>query len=479
MAKCVGSNIDWQPEIVELEDSDKFLVDNARLGESVLNSKLDTLANDLLLDIANDYVSIRQSALFDDFKLDCSLIQRALAQKLDKLNSELSSLIHCIINSKLSNATKHRYFILVTYGGIERFQRLLQIVGRLSEIDQKLYNEEHRKLLVSEESIAIHSLTSIWTAIISIVGNFCDAAEKLFNNEQNENEYDFIDELEFATTHLQYSKIYLMDMIITSWIKFNRLIKYEDLANGSPFLCQCHFKTYARTLLVCSENGKNLSVLSEMLPLILDHKSKPSMMTHSARRTGVVPLDPCYVNSNQEDLAYFIVWHLYSVSLKLPPKSNLRPILFKCNPIMESCFKLAMRLFMPSPSQPLSSECFRLSPHQSERFKLILSMLNGWCERTEGTIGLKIQMFKFMDDNWPIFGSNYFNNSDFAINDLTIFQLFTKLFNEALPMYATHGKPAASDEGLTPKERELSELWDSLLNRLNQPKATAQKQSEK
>lgn len=463
MAKCVGSVDQWKPKIVELEQPE-FNVDNVRVGESLLNSRLEETFP-LLLNIANDYIQIKQSALFDDFKLDCSQVQDALVTKLEKLQSDVSSVIHCISTSNLITSTKHRYFILFSYGIIERLQKLLQIVGRLSEIDQRLYNEEHRKLLISEESIAIHSLTSIWTAVIKIISDLCQSAHLVFNSDQQPQEYDFIGQLEFFTAHLQYTKILLMDMIITSWIKFNRLVKFDDLVNGLPFLCPCHCKVYFRTLQAASQNVKDTNLLNDMLPLILDHQSKPSMMTHSARRTGIVPQEPCFVGTSSIELAYFIVWHLYSLSRFV--SNEQRPLVSSCRDILESSFEIAMSLFLPTSNHQVTSDGFRLSPNQEERFKLMFLMLNSWCEKNSNNLSLLIRAFSFIDKHWDLFGDKYFDRVGFTIGGLTMFQLFTKLFNEAIPIYTTDGAAAKNNERTATKdEQELTDIWNRYLNRV-------------
>lgn len=477
MAKCIGSVDEWRPKRVEIENPD-FDVENVRQGESLLRARLER-TQPLLLDIASDYIKIRQSALTDDFKIDCSQVQDSLVDKLEKLQSEILSVIGCISKSQAIRSTKHRYYILFSYGTIEKIQQLLQVVGRLSEIDQKLYNEEHRKLLISDESITIHSLTLIWTAVIYIIDQFCQHANPIFNTEEEPEEYDFIGQLEFFTSHHQHSKILLMDLTITSWIKFNRLVKFDDLVEALPFLCPCHCKIYLKTLkAMTKDDQKPTNIIRELLSLILDHQSRPSMLTLSARRYGVVPLEPCYVGSDVNELAYFIIWHLYSLS-RLVNKEQ-RSLITECKPILESCFDMAMKIFLPRESQQqlrCESSDFRLSPHQQERFKLMLLMLNSWCEKNQDHFSTLTKIFSFFLKHWDLFCGHYFDLADFTINGLTIFQLFTKLYTEAIPTYTSDGQAVADTKQKPTKDEEhLMTTWNEILSKVQIVKNPQQQQ---
>lgn len=477
MAKCIGSVDEWKPKVIDIENPD-FDVENVRQGEQILKARLARI-HPLLLDIANDYIQIKQSALIDDFKVDCSQVQDALVVKLEKLQSEVLSVIKGISKSQVTRSTTHRYYILFSYATIEKIQQLLQIVGRLSEIDQKLFNEEQRKLLISDESIAIHSLTLIWTAVIKIIDEFRQQSNPVFNTEEDPQEYDFIDQLEFSTSHLQHCKILLMDLTITSWIKFNRLVKFDDLVENLPFLCRCHCRLYFKTLKQASvHNQKATNIIAELLPLILDHQSRPSMLTLSVRRAGIVPLEPCYVGSDSIELAYFIVWHLYSLSRLV--NNEQRPLVGECKPILESSLDTAMKMFLPRVTQ---QQDFRLSPHQGERLKLVLLMLNSWCEKNPDHFSTLTRVMAFFLDHWDTLGNHYFNLPDFTINGLTIFQLLTKLYTEAIPTYTTDGQAAVvveSNNELTNDQQDLMNIWKQILAKIepptkNQPKPGSSK----
>ena len=481
MAKCVGSVIYWSPTITTI-DAPNYLVDDVRQGEIALKDRVESKSSQLLLDIASDFIKIKQSAICDEeFKLNCSQVQEALAGKLNVLYSETASVIRSISGSTLTPSTKHRYFIQYTYGHIEKFEQLFQMVGRMSEIDQKLYSEEQRKLLISDESITIHSMTYIWTAILEILNDFCHIAPAVFNASSNnenkdcdEEEYDFLDQLEFSTARLHLAKTLLMDIIITCWIKFNRLVKYDDLVKSIPFLCNCHMKIFFKTLDGMTE--ANVHILNELINFVLDYQSQPSMMTISARRPGVIPFNPCYADSNQSCLAYFIIWNLYALStrVKEPIKQSM---LLKCNDIFQRSFEIVQESFLTS---LINSK--RMSPHQEERYKLLFHMLNVWCEThkhhsaNNNAVMLRL-LFKFAHevDSLKDLETKYFDNPNFTVAGLTLFQLCTKLFNETVPLYVKNCQLDASGENsgnnngdksnYTTEQNELIKIWITLIDK--------------
>lgn len=485
MAKCVGSVSHWSPTITIIDDPD-YLVDDVRKGENALKDRVESKSSLLLLDIASDFIKIKQSALCDEeFKLNCGQVQEALVNKLNILYSETASVIRSISGSSLIPSTKHRYFIQYTYGYIEKFQKLLQIVGRISEIDQKLYSEEQRKLLISDESITIHSMTSIWTAILEILNDFCHIAPTVFNpssNDENhdcdEEEYDFLDRLDFSTARLEIAQTLLMDIIITSWIKFNRLVKYEDLVKSIPFLCPCHMKIFFRTL--DGMTDANVQILNELISSVLDYECRPSMMTISARKPGIIPYEPCYANSNPSCLAYFLIWHLYALStrIKEPVKQSM---LLKCNALLQKSLEIVQESFLAS----LTSR--RMSPHQQERYKLLFHMVNVWCEthlnHPENNNAILLRhLFKFADavDSLTNLETKYFDNPSFTVNGLTLFQLCTKLFNEAVPLYTKNCQSIATSENsdnnnYTAEQNELIKIWIAVIDKnvQTQPPTTA------
>jgi hypothetical protein len=245
--------------------------------------------------------------------------------------------------------------------------------------------EEQRNLLVSDESIALHSLTSIWTAIIELLDTFCRLAQPVFNSNPDEpNEYDFLDQLEFSTARTNFTKAFLMDLIITSWIKFNRLVKYEDLVKGLPFLCQCQMQTFIRTVLQLASNSNSQSVdsdrnqeapfgadnlLCDMLQCVLDFTCKPSMMTINLNRFGIIPIEPCYALANESDLAYFVVWHLYSLA-RVAHDATIKRLVVRCKTMFDETSKVAKKPFETSGGP--------LSPHQKERLQLLEHMVESW-----------------------------------------------------------------------------------------------------
>ncbi|CAA3006402.1 Hypothetical predicted protein [Olea europaea subsp. europaea] len=468
MAKCIGSVNKWTPKCTVLKNPD-FLVADVRQGDSLLKKRVES-SEPLILDIANDYFRIKQSALADEdrYKLDCSQTRDSLTSKLEQLLEETTSVVSCISSSSsLIASTKHRYFIQYTYGVIEKLEQLMQIVGRLSEIDQTLFLEEQRQLLISDHSITLHSMVSIWTAAIEILKFFCRLAPQVFNsNPEEPDEYDFLDQLEFSSARVRFARALLMDFTITSWIKFNHLVKYEDLIKGLPFLCQCQMKTFFNTLLLATNakadetpEDKLETFMYDTYHSILDHQCRPSMMTMSARRFGIIPLEPCHAKANQSDLAYFLIWHIYSVS-RYAKEDTMKHLIEPAHKILYKSFSIVRGSFIPS-----SSQVQRLSPHQEERFKLLFYMLSHWIEKFRKDAKLLCQILEFAKSvDGTVKEANYMDNKDFTINGLTLFHLFTKLFNDTIPDYGSTTNGDNEKQAYGENELKLIQIWNGILD---------------
>lgn len=463
MAKCIGPTTNWTAS-----EEVSFFVGDVKHGENLISKKLEE-TNDLIFDIANDCNLVQVSAhrrtdLLEGDKWDCNQIRDSLVTKLNKLGSEVSSGTQKLITSDLIASTKHRYFILFSCGIIEKLKQLLQVVGRLSDLDQKLYLEEQNKPLVSEESIAIHSLTTVWLAVISIMHDLIEPGRKIFKDQLESNEYSFLEQLEFSTAGLKHARIFLMDLIITSWIQFNRLVKYEDLTSKLPFLCPCHCKTYLVTLETIFKSDINQNYLTQILPLMIDYQSKPSLLTQTTRQYEIVPPEPFFKDSDQASLAYFVIWHLYSV-YRIIADSN-KHFITDCDQLIEDSFEITMKQFIPMSQQSV----VHLSPHQEERFKLIFVMLSSLCEKNPRRLTLMKLMFSFFNNYWAQFGENYFDNSRFRIERLTIFQLFTKMLDDAQLLYDKEGQAISNEDRQSSREeKEIEALWSRLLARTKPP----------
>ena len=379
MAKCIGSVSKWTAKEFELKDTN-FLVDNVRVGEGLLKERVERMAESLM-DIANHYNMIRNSALYENFQMNCTQVQDGLLSRLETFLNEATSVIGCISRSTVISSTKHRYFIQFTYGLIEKLERLVQSIGRLGDADQRLYMGDFRSMLVSDESIALHSLVSIWTAIIELLDTICRSAQPVFNpNPDEPDEYDFLDQLEFSTARNNFSRALLMDLTITSWIKFNMLVKYDDLVTAQPLLCQCQMQVFLRLISFLAINLKPvegqpetespvLNPLRDMLMCILDYTSKPSLMSISVHRFAIIPLEPCYASARKQDLAYFVVWHLYSMA-RAVRNPAVKQMVAACRNIFDDSAKVARESFETSNGA--------LSPHQKERLQLLEYMTKSW-----------------------------------------------------------------------------------------------------
>lgn len=167
-----------------------------------------------------------------------------------------------------------------------------------------------------------------------------------------------------------------------------------------------------------------------------------------------------------------------------------------CVPLMQTCLENVSRYFIESlqggaksntaiACQPESLNK-RLSPHQEERFKLMIQMVDHFTETmaTESR-SLTIVLFETFEKNWELLGDNYFNVHQFRIKSMTIFQLFTKIISEStnidkIRRLASSGlvvadQPAESinnqpdESSLSLEEKRLQSIWDQLLTRIEHP----------
>lgn len=483
MAKCVASVTVWQSKYTELPGDFEPLSnakDDVNAGEAILNQRLDKIG-DLIFEIGNEYLLIRLSAANIEERWDCTKAQSTIITKLELMISETTSVIEEICTlTDLMPASRQRYFIHFTCSTVHKLKQLLQIVGRLSDLDSNLYYEESLKPLVSEQSMAIHSLTSIWSATISLMANFDEPARQvIFKSQFESDEYNFLEELDFFTAGFEHARIFLMDLVISSWIKFNRLVKYDDLVKGYPFLCPCHTKHFLITLDIALKSRPDLDILCELLQLVIDYQSRPSLMTQSIKRTDVVPMQPIYVETDHFTRSYFVSWHLYSLS-KILTKEAHKNLLIQCFELLDDCHDTISTHYSVCDQQAAN---LRLSPHREERFKLVFHMLNHWCELLPThSVKLMVRMFSLFDEHWQHLGNNYFDKSYFRVQGLTIFQLFTKLLNDYNKSKLGQAEQEAADATseanknnrpqLSQDELKLNAVWDRLLSRINPKSVT-------
>lgn len=484
MAKCIASRTDWRVNKIQLDDI-SFITDTAKAGEKILNSRL-TEIKYITRSICKDYFKIKNSTRHEDDRCDCYQTHDDLINKLDNLLTEVPSVIDHIIKSNLMTVSKHRYFLHFSHGVIEKVKQMLMIVGRLNDLDQEIYLKEQHKSLISNESIVIHSLVEIWSASIEIMRSFRASAEELFDKEFQSEDYNFIKESDFYTLSTKYSQIFLADLIITAWFQFNRLVKYNDFLKGLTFLCPCNGKTFSRILRIILDDGDNEFLLKLLASIRENDKyscDSTMLQTETIREMNTIPMLPCYSRIDDKVLAYFRIWFIYSL-LRILSKSTEEgdlKILAKCDTILLSAFDTVMQQYIPAPNS--DKHTFRLSPNQEEKFKLMFAMLDRWCDTYKKSIALITKMFTYFDTNWTPLGDRYFDDTDHRIEGLTIFQLFTKLVYEAIPIridqdgHATKGCDQDGDrKNLTSEEKKLDDIWTKLLDRISQksknPQAT-------
>lgn len=465
MAKCIGSDENWQPKH---EDIDKNLSDSLENNEIALIRHLDATFDPLLLDAANFYMKIRKSTCISELKFDFTELSLKLKQTLSSIYSKIHSIIALLqqkapCDNAIESAKIHRCFIVISssiignYGDPGKLQKLLQTVGRLCDIDQSVYHADQRKPLMCDESIMIHSLTMIWTAVISMMERFYGSARVILSTDGDE-ENEYLIERLFQRTYLTTIKTFLMDLTITSWHKFQLLVKYEDLIKGLTMSCPCHrrmYYGYTRKLIETSK--KEITFTSKLLASVSQFDRQISMKTTNLRLYDVLPIEAPFIHTNKTELSYFIVWHMYCLTkaCKKPEDIQLLNGQGVGRLLMESVEE-SWKLFV-NPSRD-GATAVNLSPHQEERFKLLYHMLSVYCEQMmdkdrETVCNLICKMYNYFIENWEKFGSHYIENSSMLISDeLTVYQLFSKLKDDFMKQ---------DDQNTT---NEIVRAWDKIQN---------------
>lgn len=462
MAKCLylhNGDIESRPFEGTFANLDfSFLQDNIRTGESLLNLELEKLSH-LSNDIIIRYLAVQRSIHDDCLKLDCVQIQDSILAKLKELDSRLEKLLAEIINSKVPNYSKHRYFILLSTGLLDQVKRSIQTLGRLPDLDFSIFLEERRKPLISPESTAIHISTHYWSDVISILDRLRQQSKTVFSDE-----HDFICELDFNTASHNYCRVFLLDLTLMSYVLFDRLAKFEDLKRGFPFLCPCQLKTYYRTLRkLYSLADNNPSVLYENLATLLRIQDGLWPQTDSLRFQDVIPMEPCFRDSPIENLASFVFWHLYG--LEKYSKEEDMILLAKCSRLKLIVLKKLLNQFDTGAN---TAHEYFLSPFQEERLKLILLIVNWFCEKDNSALDLIVELLEFIDLRWSTIGVKYFEKDSYRVMSLNMFQLFTKIINEIDPIYTKEGQAQIeNEETLSESQKKLRLIWEKILERMN------------
>lgn len=376
MAKCVGSDTHWKDQPT-INHNAGYINNDISAAEKELNSQLKRVDR-YASSISNGFLLLRTATLSDEIKLNCGQVQKALSENLRKLHHSVSTINNSIAESSLSHSRKLKYFLHFSCGVVARVQELLRVVGRIIELETIIFEEEYRRPLISEESATIHSLKMIWTVSIRIMYSFDKPRSTILNCKQlqtesgNDEDTDYIREMDFFNAYILYSEVLLMDLLSTSWIQFNRLVRYDDLERSNPFLCPCNCKAFLETLELV-----NTDTLNDLLNLILDYQAKPALLTANIRRVAVVPFEPFQALCDERDLAYFVVWNLCALSRLTRTDKQIEAVA-KCSDTFEKALIKAVDLFPhdPSTGQTLKT----LSSHQEERLKLLIVLVTRWCE---------------------------------------------------------------------------------------------------
>lgn len=477
MAKClylhdgdIGMRgLDNVPKDLDLS----FIQDNIRVGEKLLNIELEKLSR-VNHDIAIRFLAVQRSVCDDCLNLDCVQTQDSIRAKLKELDAKLEIILDAIIKSDVPNYSKHRYFILLSTGVIDHFKRSMQTFGRLSDLDPVIFLEERRKPMISPESTTIHSSTQYWLDAIFILDRFRQQSKTVFSDE-----YDFISELDFVTIGIKCCKILFMDFTLVSFILFHRLANLEELKKGFPFLCPCQSKTYFRVMRkLYSLVDDSPLVLCENLTALLRLQDGLWPQTDSLRSQDIIPMEPCIKDTSTEDLSTFVFWHLYG--LEKYTKEEDKIFVTKCSHLKLMALR---KLLLQFTSSVKPTDDFYLSPFQEERLKLILFIVNWFCEKDPTSFELVAEILDFVKQNWSTIGTRYFDKDTYRVSSLTMFQLFTKLINEMDPIYTRDGQANLADEASSESQKRLRQIWSAILEQMHkgqvvQPAERTSKQLE-
>lgn len=528
MAKCVNSVTDWTKfnttnEEIELpEDLLEKSGDDVNEGERILNRRLVGIT-DLILRIGNGLMTILNSGTLDEDRWDCGGIQMIVFEYLHKLNFTIRFVINEICTVNATSLAKHRYFTHFNSAVIQKLHDLVAIIGRLSDVNPNIYYEDHLKPMATDQSIFVHSLSSIWSLVIQLMHSFEAPGRNVIFKEQlasSSEDYMFLEEMDFIVASRRHARIFLMDLIGTSWIKFNQLVKLDHLIKSSPFLCPCAGRRFIETLdyALIGESGRAENIILELLNIISDIRAKPSLTTASIRRPDLIPLDGPLSREicecDPQTRAYFIIWHVYSLSqliLKRTAvvdhqnvggsgggheasrpltKESLLKMIGECEPMLASCLKIVLLESFISPiedgarsnvkrpetrgvaSSSTKPTFNKLSAHQEERFQLIIHMVDHLVEILPNNFkSLAIILLQLFADHWPSLGpcgTNYFDDCSFRIKFMTVFQLFTKIMNQ-LKENNESDVEQQEDKQLV----ELDSIWDRILSKIGDKPAVA------
>lgn len=559
MAKCINTVIEWdERKLSDFEDikpkTDEILANTCSdvfATERLLNRRLDHVLNSVM-DIGNDLMTILNSCNSTEDRWDCCQVQMAMLTKLSSLFQLIKSYIDEICDLKVVSCHKHRYFNYLNAGIIVRLHHLVAIVGRFSDQNQSLFYEDFMNPMTSDQSIFLHSLGSIWSFIIHVMKLFELPAKSIVYKvqfESQDDDYSFLEEMDFMCGARKHARIFLMDLICLSWLKFNHLVKLEDLIKTHPLPCLCSTNRYFATIKLAMDprmneatrnieystcdlsSASNEELLSKFLHLVLYPDSKPSLKTASLQDLDIIPLDPPFRCSDLYTRSYFILWHIYSLSVFMQKQEQKAKLVTKykgqlvaCMPMVELCLMEVLNYFRcaiqggassqnsnsskttPSDGQDKNDrvqtrddvsndgtkqEFRQFSPHQEERFALIFYMIDQLTETmaTE-SMPLVCQLLELFDENWSQLSSTYFQSSLFRVKAMTLFQLFTKIITESTKIeQRRRAKSCCATDDISLQQQattstiappssneiKLELIWDKVLARMEQADSAGSK----
>lgn len=421
MAKCIGS-IEKYIDDDNLNENGVSVPDRKEIGCD------DDLGHPMML-IRKDYNSIYRVSLQQDNhkQSNCKELQSRISTALDMFKN------YVIVKSKelYQNADITVWIEFITKI-TDKIESLLIGVGRLSDIHENIVQQDQINQFMSNESICIHTNMTIWFRCIEISrilykvasstdDNDTSIAESLARTKTSDGQLCLGPQY---TTHLM--EIVLLDLISASWNSFLQLVRYTDFFNANTFSCQCSYKLFVKIYkIVVLEAQSDYLVGDQSLKVLLDQTLEPRMELHLRNELthyNLLPPNLASIQKVQSSRAYYVMWFIFSLSRITSKDGNIRPLLLQSVKRCDSLLKKSLIFYMRDfDRQNNSNKRFKrdedgdgppFSPHNEERFKLMLIMLINWLQNLSGDASISLPLIHFFHLNWNNLSSHYMDLED-------------------------------------------------------------------
>lgn len=328
-------------------------------------------------------------------------LRESLINTLSDLSTNLQESmkeLNVIIKNDSSHGIHQTYLVLVHFF-LEKIDNLLTSIGSITHLNSHIFEEDQHRVLQSNSSIILHCITAIWTfAIKSFNCIFLPFEDILLNRSDisgevvsSPNHGDNIEtNLKLALQNFGISDCFeqskmmthtlTMDLLVTSWFKYNRLMRGDDLLEGTPFLCACNDKLFkhlmpmlndtCQTTEIDNRRQQSLSILPSLLELFMriPLKDVKTVDQNHLRLSNVMSFVQHFNSDSEESRAYFVVWHLYALQRVVRQDPQMREtglaMIRECRHLFTYSYGIALKPYASS----------SISPHNSERMLVLHEM---------------------------------------------------------------------------------------------------------